>query len=244
MSVGTGRHGEGQRMTAKRTKEPQFDYHVALRDEEGLETFGLMSNQTWRDDPKRLAFLLSRYKFVAKMLEGKKSAIEIGCADAFGTRIVRQVVPRVVATDFDPLFIEDAKQHASSKWPIEFAVHDILEGPVKGGFEAAFSLDVIEHIPAANERQFMRNVAASLTPDGVAIIGTPSLESQAYASPASKIGHVNCKTAAALKALAGEHFVNVFLFSMNDEVVHTGFYPMAHYLLALCCGTRATAPEP
>ncbi len=26
----------------------------------------------------------------------------------------------------------------------------------------------------------------------------------------------------------------VFLFSMNDEVVHTGFSKMAHYLLALC----------
>ena len=31
------------------------------------------------------------------------------------------------------------------------------------------------------------------------------------------------------------HFRNVFIFSMNDEVVHTGFYPMAHYLFALCC---------
>ena len=34
------------------------------------------------------------------------------------------------------------------------------------------------------------------------------------------------------------HFHNVFLFSMNDEVVHTGFSPMAHYLLALCCTKR------
>ena len=90
-------HSKGPRMTAKRTKEPQFDYHVTLRDAEGLKTFGLMSNQTWPDDPKRLAFLLSRYKFVAKMLDGKKSALEIGCADAFGTCIVRHVVPRAEA---------------------------------------------------------------------------------------------------------------------------------------------------
>jgi hypothetical protein len=26
-----------------------------------------------------------------------------------------------------------------------------------------------------------------------------------------------------------------FLFSMNDEVVHTGFAPVAHYLFAVCC---------
>jgi hypothetical protein len=28
------------------------------------------------------------------------------------------------------------------------------------------------------------------------------------------------------------------VFSMNDEVVHTGFYPMAHYLLAVCSHLR------
>jgi hypothetical protein len=33
------------------------------------------------------------------------------------------------------------------------------------------------------------------------------------------------------------------LFSMNDETVHTGFYPMAHYLIALCCGKKAGEPR-
>jgi len=30
----------------------------------------------------------------------------------------------------------------------------------------------------------------------------------------------------------------VFSFSMNDEVVHTGFEKMAHYLFVICCGAR------
>ena len=34
------------------------------------------------------------------------------------------------------------------------------------------------------------------------------------------------------------HFDNVFLFSMNDEVVHTGFHPLAHYLFAVCAGRK------
>jgi hypothetical protein len=29
---------------------------------------------------------------------------------------------------------------------------------------------------------------------------------------------------------------------MNDEVVHTGFAPMAHYLFALCCNRSSKAP--
>ena len=82
------------------------------------------------------------------------------------------------------------------------------------------------------------NIAGSLKPTGVAIIGSPSLESQRYASKGSLEGHVNCKTGPDLKTLMEKYFENVFLFSMNDEVVHTGFYPMAHYLFAVCAGRK------
>jgi hypothetical protein len=30
------------------------------------------------------------------------------------------------------------------------------------------------------------------------------------------------------------------MFSMNDEVVHTGYAAMSHYNLALCCGKKKT----
>jgi 2-polyprenyl-3-methyl-5-hydroxy-6-metoxy-1,4-benzoquinol methylase len=106
---------------------------------------------------------------------------------------------------------------------------------VEGGFDGAYSLDVLEHIPAEKEDRFVGNIAASLGDHGVLVLGSPSIQSQAYASPPSKAGHVNCKDAKGLKELAERYFHNVFLFSMNDEVVHTGFYAMAHYLIALCC---------
>ena len=115
----------------------------------------------------------------------------------------------------------------------------MLSGPVDGRFDAAYSLDVIEHIRAEDEDIFVTNLAASLAEDGVLIIGTPSLQSQAYASPPSKEGHINCKDQGGLKDLLLRHFKNTFIFSMNDEVVHTGFYPMAHYLFALCVGQRS-----
>ena len=52
-----------------------------------------MANNTWNTDPKRTSlYHLSRYKFVSKMFEGMNSVLEIGCADAFGTRIVQQSV--------------------------------------------------------------------------------------------------------------------------------------------------------
>ena len=103
-------------------------------------------------------------------------------------------------------------------------------------FEALYSLDVLEHIPQKQEDIFLGNCKESLKENGVAIIGMPSLESQSYASPASKAGHVNCKTGQDFKITLEKHFSNVFLFSMNDEVVHTGFEKMAHYLIGLCVG--------
>ena len=223
-----------------KTREPQYQRCVELAESEGLERLGLMSSQVWHDDPRRLGFVLARYKFVSKMLAGSKRVLEVGCADAFGTRVVRQEVPEVVATDFDPVFIEQNIARAEPKWNVSFRVHDMLAGPLAENFDAAYALDVIEHIPVTDEERFIGNMAASLSPTGVCIIGSPSIHSQAYASPPSKAGHVNCKDAPGLKALMGKSFYNVFLFSMNDEVVHTGFYPMAHYLFALCCHRKSS----
>jgi 2-polyprenyl-3-methyl-5-hydroxy-6-metoxy-1,4-benzoquinol methylase len=229
-------------MTSERTREAQYQPLLEIREREGLTRLGLMTNQVWRDDPKRLLFVLARYKFAAKMLRGRRRVLEVGCADAFGTRVVRQEVGSLLAIDFDPVFIADAQSRADLHWPVEYSVHDMLSGPVEGTFDGAYSMDVIEHIEARDEDRFIANIARSLTPHGTLIVGTPSLESQEYASPQSKEGHVNCKDEPGLRALLERHFENVFLFSMNDEVVHTGFAPLAHYRMALCCSRKAAAP--
>ncbi len=221
------------------TKEPQYYRLMDLVKEQGLAQFGLMSNFVWHDDPKRLLFVLSRYKFVAKMLSGRYNVLEVGCADAFFTRIVRQEVKSLTAIDFDPLFVGDAKKHMDKKWQFEVKVHDLLNGPVPGKFDGAYSLDVIEHISKNQEEKFIGNMVSSLSPEGVLMIGSPSIQSQAFASEGSKEGHINCKDHKELKELMSRFFHNVFIFSMNDEVVHTGFYPMAHYLFALCCTKKS-----
>jgi len=223
-----------------KTREPQYQFELDMALHSGLARFGIMSNQTWKDDPRRLLFLLSRYKFVAKMLSGKKRVVEIGCADAFGTRLVAQEGCQVTATDFDPVFIEDAQERMQSDgWSCDTVVHDILSGPVPPGkFDAAYSLDVFEHIVPEKANLFVGNIAKSITKSGVAIIGSPSLQSQAYASKGSKAGHVNCMDGNEYKRLMDHHFENVFLFSMNDEVVHTGYHAMAHYLFVICVGPK------
>ena len=220
------------------TREPQYSLLFDVKEKHGVTRLGLMVKESWNQDPKRTLFTLSRYKFVARMLSGRRHVLEVGCADAFGTRIVQQAVGRVTAIDFDPIFIADVIERANPHWPIDAFVHDVMAGPVPGEFDAAFALDVLEHISEQDEERFIGNVVDSLTPDGIAIFGMPSLESQVHASPQSKAGHVNCKSGENLKRTLEKHFHSVFIFSMNDEVVHTGFYPMAHYLLGLACHRR------
>lgn len=216
------------------TVEAQYESHVRLRDERGLARLGVEKNGNWHSDPRRLVFVLSRYKFVAKMLSGKDRVLEVGCGDAWPARIVLQEVGSVHGIDIDPVFIEDANSRMDDEWPFTVEVHDMLSGPVSPPFDAAYTLDVLEHIQKRDEDRFLENIVHSLTETAVLIVGMPSLQSQQYASPISKQGHVNCMDAPRFKSLMSKYFHNVFIFSMNDEVVHTGYYPMAQYLFALC----------
>lgn len=220
------------------TKDPVNQELLELAAEIGPQRLGLMSAQVWHRDPKRLVFTLARYKFAAKMLKGLDRVLEVGCGDGFAARIVAQEVGELIVTDFDPLFIEDAKARMVAPWIYPALVHDILAEPLTGPLDGVYSLDVMEHIPAELEGRYLTHIKAGLTGQGMLIIGMPSLESQAYASPASRAGHVNCKSGEDLRRVMLEHFHTVLMFSMNDEVVHTGFFPMAHYLFAVASGPK------
>ena len=219
----------------KLTKSPENQRVVDLIDEIGIETLGIMSSQSWYDDPRGLLFTLARYKFVAKMLRGKRNVLEVGCGDAFHSRLVQQEVEKLSVTDHDPLFIEDIKRRSPAKWkPVAF-VHNMYDGPTKETYDAIYLLDVLEHIDKESEHRFIGHILDSLEDEGMLIIGMPSLESQQHASEISRQGHVNCKSGDELRALLQPLCSQLMVFSMNDEVVHTGFFPMAHYLIAVAC---------
>jgi 2-polyprenyl-3-methyl-5-hydroxy-6-metoxy-1,4-benzoquinol methylase len=208
----------------------QFDTY-----EPGKNALGPYTAHIWKHDPRHLGFLLARYKFVAKMLEGQaRVACEIGCGDGFGMPVVRQAVPRIVGFDFEPLVIEDCLRRLGDRF--HFACLDITQHALIGPFDAAYSLDVLEHIPLRLEAAYMRNICSGLAPDGIFVCGTPNETARAYASKASQEGHINLKTHSELRALMRQYFRTVFMFGMNDEVVHLGYGPMAHYLLAVGVG--------
>lgn len=222
-------------------KEPQYEIMSEAENQFGRASLGLSTNAAYFLDPKHLLFRAARYKFAAKMLEGQGRVLEVGCGDAFMTRIIQQHVGEVVGVDFDPVLIGDAQARVSDRWPIDLRVHNILDAAIKENFDAAVSLDVIEHIPPKDEDRFLENIVSSISTNGVFVVGAPSLESQEYASKESIEGHVNCKTATDFRDTMLRFFHNVFIFSMNDEVVHTGFHKMASYLFAVCVQPKPVA---
>lgn len=189
---------------------------------------GGMTPNAWEHDPKHLLFQFARYKFVGKMFAGMGRVLEVGCADGQGSRIVRQHVGSLDAVDRDRLAIMEAQVHGSPRWPIVFFTHDILSKPLPG-YDGVYCLDVFEHIAA--EPTLLTNLLVCAP---VCIIGIPSLESQVYASEGSKADHVNCKSGEDFRETLLKYWRHVFMFGMQDEVVHTGYLPMSHYLLALC----------
>jgi len=186
-------------------------------------------------DPRHLAFVASRYKFIGKMLEGFERVLEVGCGDAFGAPFVAQTVSELICTDIDEPLLKDDRARCAPFANIVFEYFDFRERSFDPAVDGLYLVDVLEHIYPKEEERFCTNVFGSLKPHGVAVVGVPNITGEDYASPMSKLGHVNLKDHQQFKETLKEYFHNVFLFSMNDEVVHTGYRPMSHYLFAICC---------
>ena len=199
---------------------------------------GARTSHAMRVDPRHLLFSLARYKFCAKMLEGKKRVLEAGCGDAFGAPIVLQTVESLHCIDIEPQVIEQNIRQNEWKNRLSFACLDLTKMHPEDMFDAAFSMDVIEHVAPEHEHTFLANLVACLKEDAICIIGTPNITADIYASPISKEGHINLKNHKTLKQSLEPFFKHIFLFSMNDEVVHTGYAPMAHFIIALCAGKK------
>lgn len=198
-------------------------------------TLGSVYSNQILNSPRQFLFALSRYKFAAKMLSQTKrlNVLELGCGEGIGTIMLSEKGHYITAVDYDIYSIEYAKKNVNIP-NISFLCQDFL-GKEYGKFDAIVCLDVIEHISSDNEDIFFNTALKNLKKEGFMIIGTPNETAKQYASNLSKIGHINLYNADRLTEIIEKYFQNVFLFGMNDEVLHTGFYPMCHYLMAIGC---------
>jgi 2-polyprenyl-3-methyl-5-hydroxy-6-metoxy-1,4-benzoquinol methylase len=198
-------------------------------------TLGLNTSAILLTDPKLFLFTMSKYKFALKMIGGQRKILEIGCMEGAGTLLLSSLGASVTAVDFYRPHIKEAILHIQPLLKnVEFIAMDFLDSPYKNSFNGVVSFDVLEHIDPLHTDLFLGKVYDALENGGVAIIGMPSLESQIYASEINKNAHINCMDVEHAKICMGKFFKSIFVFSMNDEIIHTGYHKMSHYNIYLC----------
>ena len=123
-------------------------------------TMGKHTSHAFRNDPKHLAFSMSRYKFVSKILEDYNSALEVGAGDGFQSEIVRQNVKNLTLSDI----AEYNKKDYLNSFPnrSNYLIHDFTKKKLSKKFEAIYLNDVLEHIPKNKEVKFIKNIKYSL----------------------------------------------------------------------------------
>jgi 2-polyprenyl-3-methyl-5-hydroxy-6-metoxy-1,4-benzoquinol methylase len=226
------------------SKKPMTDKEVYsagsdFQHEHDEMVLGAPTSYSFTHDPKHVSFVLARYKFVAKMLEGKKRVMEVGSGDGIGLPLVAKVVGHVTCLDWDERHIKSITKRLLKYYPnVELHHHDLNERPFDTKVDAIYTVDVIEHLDPAKEQRFMEHMLSSLDDDGVMITGTPNLTAAEYASPCSAVQHINLKGMKGLRELMDKYFKHVFMFGMNDEVVHTGYSPMCHYIWSVAAGVK------
>lgn len=190
----------------------------------------------FRHDPKRLAFVLSRYKFAAKMGGKGGSVLELGCGEGIGAPILAEYASTYTGVDLDDSAILTARENFHSN---RFTyLYDDFMGKTFGSFQTVVSLDVVEHIYQEHEPVYFETLYHNLAHNGIAIVGTPNVTAAPYASEASNLGHVNLFSQKRLKETLEHYFHHVFPFGINDEVMHTGYESMAHYLICVACNKK------
>lgn len=205
-------------------------------------SLGPHSSYEWNNSRRQLLFTAARYKFAMKIIgnlyePNEKTILDLGCSDGFGTYYVAEYARSVMGVDFD----EDAITYANTVNQgknIKFKLENFL-GKKYGSFDGVVSFDVLEHIYPENEAVYMNTAIDNLKDSGTFVIGTPSLENQQYSKENVTGAHVNVYKGEELYKMLKTYFYNVYLFTQNDEMIHTGHLRMANYLIAVCSHKRS-----
>jgi len=205
------------------------------------QLLGNTARRVLREDPVYFSIYAARYKFVSRMLNSSENVIEVGCGDGFGSLFLAKTAKSVVCIDIDHETLVDCRDRLGEISNLSFIYHDFVKAPLESHKASADTLvlvDVLEHIEPNEEDSFLRNTASVLVDNGIAIFGTPNIEALRFTSEVSRAAHVNLKSQASLGKAIGRYYERVLLFGQNDEVLHTGFHGMSHYLWAIGFGPK------
>lgn len=102
--------------------------------------------------------------------------LDLGCGPGTFLGNLERPVERALGVDLAEPQIDYARRHYSRPG-LEFRVADLRVAEIEGPFDAAVSIEVIEHLPPEEVAPFLRAVHGLLRPGGTLILSTPNVRS-------------------------------------------------------------------
>ncbi len=137
-----------------------------------------------RLNPTRLSYLRAQidahYGCEPKNLTPYKaiSVLDIGCGGGLVCEPMSRLGARVTGIDADRQAIAAAQAHAAQSG-LSIDYQAVTTADLKKQYDVVLALEVIEHV--ADTDQFMKEVAALVKPDGLAILSTLNRTAKSYA---------------------------------------------------------------
>lgn len=194
---------------------------------------GKMGDQKWMlENPLMTTIKFSRFKFVSKLISKKDTLLDIGCGQGLSSIFFSDYCKYVYGVDLLSDFLNHDRKN------IKFIKKDIFnlkKNNFKHNIDLITLIDFIEHFNKSQGSLILNKCSKLLKKKGgTLIVGSPSVYSSKYRSKRSKIQHIHEYDGMELKDLCSKYFNRTFLFSMNDELVHTGFYKLAWFNFVIC----------
>ena len=193
-------------------------------------------NELFFANPLMATVKLARFKFVAKMLNKEDRVLDLGCGNGFSSYYYSHFCKRVYGVDIQEQVIKNWKLFENKN--ISFSIGDILEQKIyEAEVDAITCVDVIEHFSLKDGEKIIKNAAECLNNQkkgGQFIIGTPSKYSNNYRAAHNKEHHLHEYEPDELQNICQKYFSRTLQFSMNDELVHTGFNKLAWFFYIIC----------
>jgi len=201
--------------------------------QEKIDPFSI--DQEFSENPLMSMIKLARFKFAAKMLSTDDIVLDLGCGNGFSSYFFSFYAKEVLGVDLYSDIPAASERFVADN--LCFIKEDILTPSSRitsKRFTVVTAIDVIEHFYREDGEKIIRNYSELLTDNGMMVIGTPNKFSKMYRSEKSKQVHFYEYEPDELKKLCDRYFGRTILFSMNDELVHTGFNKLAWFLFILC----------
>ena len=188
-------------------------------------------------NPLMATVKLARYKFVSKMLDKNDYVVDVGCGGGLSTFYYSNFCRKAVGIDNDARRIKEWKEFKNKK--LDFVNLNALDiSKLNFDVNCIINVDFIEHITKKEGIIFIKNCKKFLQNqknrrNKMLIIGTPSYYSKNIELNITYyIINMNTNLMSYMK-YAPKLFKG-FKFTMNDELVHTGFDKLGWFFFLIC----------